>query len=71
MLATAPAAQHTPHGRFLKIMMKAIALSMTLDCWEVVDKSMYTYVNLQRWLRRSSMVALGSSPPKALEILNF
>lgn len=71
MLATAPAAQHMPHGRFLKIMMKATALSMTLDSWEVVDKSMYTYVNLQRWLRRSSMVDLGSSPPQALEFLHF
>lgn len=71
MLATAPAAQHTPHSRILKIMMKATALSMMLDSWEVVDKSMYTYVNLQRWLRRRSVVALGSSPPKALESLHF
>ena len=71
MLAAAPAAQHTPHGRFLKNMMKATALSMTLDSWEVVDKSMYTYVNLQRWLRRRGEVALGSSPPKALEFLHF
>ena len=71
MLATAPAAQHTPHGRFLKNMMKATALSMMLDSWDVVDLSMYTYVNLHRWLRRGSEVALGSIPPKALEFLHF
>jgi hypothetical protein len=71
MLATAPAAQHTPHGRFLKNMMKATALNMMLDSWDVVDQSMYTYVNLQRWLRRGSEVALGSIPPKALEFLHF
>ena len=71
ILATAPAAQHTPHGRFLKNMMKATALSIMLDSWEVVNKSMYTYVNLQRWLRRGSEVALGSSSPKALEFLHF
>ena len=71
MLAAAPAAQHTPHGRFLKNMMKATALSMMLDSWDVVDKSMYTYVNLQKWLRRGGEVALGSSTPKALEFLHF
>jgi hypothetical protein len=71
ILATAPAAQYTPHGRFLKNMMKAAALSMSLDSWEVVDKSMYTYVNLQRWLRTGREVALGSGPPKALEFLHL
>ena len=71
MLAAAPAAQHTPHGRFLKNMMKATSLSMMLDSWEAVDKSLYTYVELQRWLRRGSEVDLGSDPPKALEFLHF
>lgn len=71
MLAAAPAAQHTPHGRFLKTIMKATALSMVLDSWEVVDKSLYTYVNLQRWLRRGGEVAPGLSPAKALDFLHF
>jgi hypothetical protein len=71
LLAVAPAAQHTPHGRFLKNMMKATTLSMVLENWEVVNKSLYTFVNLQRWLRRGSEVTLGLGPQTALELLHF
>jgi hypothetical protein len=71
ILAAAPAAQYTPHGRFLKNMMKATCLSMRLDDWNVVDASLDTYVKLQRWLRRVNEEVVGLTAPKPLEFLHI
>ena len=51
ILAGNPAAQATPHGRFLKSMLKAATSYMALDFFDVVDCSLMNYAKLQRWLR--------------------
>jgi hypothetical protein len=49
-----PAAQETPHGRFLKSMLKATSSYLALDYWDIVDGASMAYVKLQRWLRREA-----------------
>lgn len=52
ILAALPAAQETPHGRFLKSMFKTTSSYISMDYWDLVDASLMGFVRLQRWLRR-------------------
>jgi hypothetical protein len=53
ILAAIPAAQETPHGRFLKSMLKTTTAYISLENWDVVDSTLFSFVEVQRWLRGS------------------
>lgn len=69
VLAAIPAAQETPHGRFLKSMLKTTTAYISLEYWEVVDCTLMSYVELQRWLRGGS--AGGTAVVRAAKPLDF
>jgi len=71
LLSGIQAAQDTPHGRFMKNMMKATNSYMSVDSWEVVDASMMTFMRLQRWLRTNGWEVIGMSKPDAMEFIHI
>jgi len=61
MLAALPTAQHWPHGRFSKLMVKGAACHLALDNWDVVDGSLRTFTGLQRWIRKNRALPMLAS----------
>ncbi|RDL37623.1 uncharacterized protein BP5553_05056 [Venustampulla echinocandica] len=51
LLSATQAAQNTPHGRFLKSMIKTSSFYIGLAEWPVVDGTFRAFVRMQRWLR--------------------
>lgn len=52
LLSANQAAQNTPHGRFLKSMIKTSSFYIALAEWPVVDGTFRAFSRLQRWLGR-------------------
>lgn len=72
ILAAIPAAQETPHGRFLKSMLKTTTAYISLEHWEVVDCTLMSYVELQRWLRGGTAGGTAvTGRAKPLEFVHF
>jgi hypothetical protein len=71
ILAAIPAAQETPHGRFLKSMLKTTTAYISLQNWDVVDCTLMSYVQLQRWLRGDQGVGTVVETAKSLEFVHF
>ncbi len=71
ILSALPAAQDTPHGRFLKSIFKTTSayIGIGMDQWELVDAALMIFVKLQRWLRKGDggVVALSNSNLKPLD----
>jgi hypothetical protein len=51
LLSAIQAAEATPHGIFLKSMVKGVMTYLAVDHWDVVDAAGMGFVGLQRWLR--------------------
>lgn len=51
LLSAIQVAEKTPHGRFLKTMVKGVMTYLAVEFWDVVDGAGMGFVRLQRWLR--------------------
>lgn len=58
ILSAHQAAQDTAYGRFLKGMLETTSFYIALEDWNVVDGALTTFVGLQRWLRKGTMINL-------------
>jgi hypothetical protein len=70
ILAAIP--ERTPHGRFLKSMLKTTTAYLSLGYWDVVDCTLMTYVELQRWLRDDTPdMVVAEKEVKPLNFVHF
>ncbi|TVY78251.1 hypothetical protein LSUE1_G006779, partial [Lachnellula suecica] len=59
ILSAHQAARDTAYGRFLKSVLKTASFYIALENWCVVDGALWTFVELQRWLRKGTTGTLG------------
>lgn len=71
ILSANQAAQNTPHGRFLKSMLKASSSFMALDDWHAVDGIFMGFLKLQRWLGEQSLKEETSTDPGRMEFMHI